>query len=274
MPRVRDVDPGEGLPQYIGNMVRDARLAKGRAKAEGKDWSQTCLAGRVFESQTRISEVELGDVPPDRSLASKLEKALDLPRDCLVNLVRFMEEETVRDYAKPYLDRQAKAHLIHTVGYIVPGLLQTPDYARALLLSGQAGDPTDIERYVDQRMERQKVWERPDPLWLSVVLDESALLKCSAAQLERLLEDQEKPNISLRALPFGAAGHALGTVVALLTMPNGSRGAYTEGFDTGNYTEDIATVLRFQRVYDRLADSALTVEATTDRLHEALKRLK
>ncbi|GAU67327.1 Syd protein [Streptomyces sp. NBRC 110611] len=282
MPRIREVDRTQGLEQYIGAMVRDARVTKARAaraakagtKGEHEEWSQTYLAGRVFTSQRRISEVETGEVPPERDLAGHLETVLDLPRESLTALVCILEQDTVRDYAKTYLARQQKAKMIHTAGYIVPGLLQTPDYARALLLSGQAGDPTDIERYVEQRMERQKVWQRPDPLWLSVVLDESALLKCSKQQLERLLTDQEKPNISLRVLPFDAAGHVLGTMIAVLTMPNGSRCAYSEGYSTGSYTEDTESVLRCQRVYDRLADSALTVEATTDRLNEALKRFK
>ncbi|MFI1434372.1 DUF5753 domain-containing protein [Streptomyces lydicus] len=196
---------------------------------------------------------------------------LDLPRDSLTNLLRILDQDTVRDYAKPYLARQDKAEMIHTAAFIVPGLLQTPDYVRELLLSGQAGDPTDIERFVDQRMERQQVWSWPNPPWLSAVLDESVLFKSTHKQLERLLEAQQDPRITLRILPF-RAGQLFGTTT-ILTMSNGTRSAYTEGFSTGNFTEDSETVLRFQRVYDRLAASSITAEASTDRIHEALKRL-
>ena len=274
MPRVSEPDPSEGLEQYIGNMVQEARLARQKTKFEGHDWSQTFVAGRVFVSQSRISEVERGSVPPDRALAHKLEVTLGLPRDSLVNLIKIQEQETVLDYAKPYLERQKSAQLIHTVGFIVPGLLQTPDYARALLLSGQAGDPTDLDSYVDQRMARQSLWGREDPPWMSAVLDESVLFKSTVRQLERLLEAQETPRVSLQILPFEASGHTLAPVVSVVTLQDGVRGAYTEGYRSGSYTEDTATVLLFQRVYDRLAASAMSAEASTDRIHEALKRLK
>src|SRR5262245_16528313 len=77
---------------------------------------------------------------------------------------------------------------------------------------------------------------------------------------------------SVQILPLGA-GHIIGTLY-VLTLPDGARGTYTEGFFTGNYSEDIETVMTFQRVYDRLAASALTSEASTDSIHEALKRLQ
>ncbi|MFI6686716.1 Scr1 family TA system antitoxin-like transcriptional regulator [Streptomyces sp. NPDC050485] len=272
MPRVSEPDPSQGLEQYIGNQVQEARLARAKVKFEGHDWSQTFLAARAFVSQSRISEVETGKVPPDRGLAQKLEVTLGLPRDSLVNLIRILEQATVRDYAKPFLRRQEEASMIHAVGLVVPGLLQTPDYARELMLSGQAGDPTDIDSYVDQRMARQRVWERSNPPWMSAVLDEGVLHKATLKQLERLLQAQETPNVSIQVLPSGA-GHIMGTLY-ILTHPDGARGAYTEGFDIGNYSEDVDTVLRFQKVYDRLAASALTTEVTTDRINEALKRSK
>lgn len=269
MPRIRDVDPSEGLEQYIGNLVRYARLAK--AKAEG-NWTQTYLASQALTSQTRISEVELGEDPPDRELAGNLESALDLPRDSLTNLVRILNQRTVLDYAKRQLDRQAEARIIHTAGFIVPGLLQTPDYARELLLTGEAGNPKYIDSYVEQRMERQRVWDREDPPWLTAVIDEAALHRTTAAQLQRLLVAQGEPNITLRVLPFGA-GYMMGTTT-VLTHPSGGRSAYTEGLLTGNYTEDAEEVVRYQRIYDRYAADALTAEASTDKINEALKRFK
>lgn len=262
MPGANELDPAESLEAYIGNQVREARRAKG--------WSQTDLAAKVFSNKSRISEVENGEAL-DQALAAKLGVVLELG-DSLGDLVRIRDQQTVLDYAKPYLAKQEKAALIHTAGFIIPGLLQTPDYARELLLAGQNGDPAYIESYVEQRMERQKVWERDDPPWFTAVLDEAAIAHATAPQLERLREAQEQHNITLQLLPFGA-GRITGTV-AVLTQPDGSRGAYTEGFLTGRYSEEPHTVLRYQRVYDRLASSSLTTEATTVRIEEALKRYK
>ncbi|MFK0295450.1 Scr1 family TA system antitoxin-like transcriptional regulator [Streptomyces sp. NPDC090442] len=275
MPKVRDVDPGEGLPQYIGALVKEARIRKARAatpqeKAKGETWSQSYVATRVFVgAHSRISDVETGEVPPDMGLAHKLEVTLDLPPGTLTHLVRIMHQGTVQDYAQGYLKRQEEAEIIHTASFIVPGLLQTPDYARALLATGETS-PKAIELYVEQRMERQRVLEREHPPWLSFVLDESALHHASTTQLQRLLDAQERPNISIQILPYGA-GHMMG-LVSVLTMPDGVRAAYTEGFRTGAYTEETTEVIRYQRVYDRYAACALTVDASTQLIAEALKR--
>ncbi|MFD9881545.1 Scr1 family TA system antitoxin-like transcriptional regulator [Streptomyces alboflavus] len=262
MPGANELDPAESLEAYIGNQVREARRTKG--------WSQTDLAAKVFSNKSRISEVENGEAL-EHDLAVKLGVVLELG-DSLADLVRIRERQTVRDYAKPYLAKQEKAALIHTAGFLVPGLLQTPDYARELMQVGQVGDPTYIESYVEQRMERQKVWERDDPPWFAAVLDEAAIAHATAPQLERLREAQEQQNITLQLLPFGA-GRIMGTT-AVLTQPDGSRGAYTEGFLTGHYSEEPVAVLRLQRVHDLLASRSLTAEATTVRIEEALKRFK
>ncbi|MFJ6697006.1 Scr1 family TA system antitoxin-like transcriptional regulator [Streptomyces sp. NPDC091272] len=270
MPTAREPDPSENIEQYIGNAVQEARLARMRAKVPGEDWSQTFLAKRVFVSQSRISEVETGDAPPDTGLARKLESVLGLRSDQLVDLVRILEQATVKDYAKPFLRRQAQAELLHVCDRVVPGLLQTPDYARELLLSGQAGDPRRIESFIEQRMAWQAIWQREDPPWMSVVLAEPVLYGATEPQLKRLLDAQETANITLRVLPY-RAGHILGHTT-ILTLPGGLRGAYTEGFSTGHYSEETARITRFQKVYDRLAADALTAEASTASIHEALRR--
>ncbi|MFI0983421.1 Scr1 family TA system antitoxin-like transcriptional regulator [Streptomyces sp. NPDC021093] len=271
MPKAREPDPSQNIEQYIGDTVQEARLAKARAKIPGEDWSQAFLGKRVFVSQSRISEVETGDVPPDVDLARKLESALGLRPDSLVNLIRILEQDIISDYAKPFLRRQAVAEMMHTSSFLVPGLLQTSDYARELMLTGQAADPRNVDALVEHRMTRQAVWEREDPPWMSCILAEAALHGSTGPQLERLLNAQEMPNISIRVLP-SRAGHVLGTMT-ILTLPGGVRGAYHEGFDSGRYSEDADQVLFLQKVYDRLADHALTVDASTAAIHDALKRL-
>ncbi|MBB6435752.1 helix-turn-helix domain-containing protein [Streptomyces candidus] len=251
-------------------MVQEARLARARARIPGEDWSQTFLAKRVFTSQSRISEVETGDAPPDTELARKLEAVLELRRDQLVNLVRILEQATYVGYAKPFLRRQQEAVMIHACGHIVPGLLQTADYTRELILTANAGSLEQVDRTIEQRRSRQAVWEREDPPWMSLILAESALYGATEPQLARLVEAHESPNINLRVLP-SRAGHIVGTM-SILTLPNGTRGAYTEGFNTGSYSEEVAQVLWYQKVYDRLAARALAVEESATAIQKALKR--
>lgn len=261
MPAERELDPSGSIEQFLGHMVRKARKAQG--------WPQKELADRVFSNITTISDVEGGQQLPDRVLAMKLGRALGLD-DSVMDLVKLAQLQTVRDYAKPFLAAQGRATMLHCAASTVPGLLQTPDYARELLLVGQAGIPRDIDSVVDLRMERQAVWDRENPPWFSLVLAEAALYHASVAQLERLIAAQEQANVSIQILPL-AGGAIVGTTY-VLTLPDGARAAYSEGFYTGSYSEEIDTVLTFQRAYDRYASNALTAEASTDRIYEALKR--
>ncbi|WP_327374517.1 helix-turn-helix transcriptional regulator [Streptomyces sp. NBC_01216] len=260
MPGAKELDPGDGIQQYLGNVVREARLALGR------EWTQAHLATQVFSSGSRISAIERGEDPPDRDLAKKLEIVLRLPPGTLVSLVRILTEQNVRDYAKTYLRRQLEATAIHEFSLVVPGLLQTADYARAVMEAGLPGDAAQIGDYVRRRMERQTVLARPDPPWMVVVLDEAALRRdigggqVMRAQIEHLLDLGERPHVNIQLLPM--KGTPVPGSVALLTLPQGVRGAYTEGFSTGNYTEEPAEVMRFQRVYDLLQQGALGVRAS------------
>ncbi|MFC9591558.1 helix-turn-helix domain-containing protein [Streptomyces sp. NPDC056944] len=278
------MDPSQGLEQYIGRMVQDARLALVlEAKREGKTkqepWTQAFVATRTYTSQSRISEVETGEVPPDTDLARKLETTLGLPHDALVNLVRILNQENVNDYAKPYIRRLPEATMLYDFGLIVPGLLQTPGYARALVLAGQAGDPTRIKQIVEQRMERaRRVLDTEQPPWLTAIIYE-AVLHCDMGdpdaareQLEHLLKAQERPNISVRVLPYAAA--IVSGSFTLLTLGSNRRAVYTEGFETGNYSEESTSVMKYQRVYDRLAEEALTARQSHGLINDALKRFK
>jgi transcriptional regulator with XRE-family HTH domain len=98
----------------------------------------------------------------------------------------------------------------------VPGLLQTPDYARATVRTGFP-DATDEEtrRRVDLRLARQHILDRPDPPRLWLVIDETALRRPAAttgpevmrAQLDKLIEAAQRPNITLQVLPFSSGLH-------------------------------------------------------------------
>lgn len=94
---------------------------------------------------------------------------------------------------------------------VIPGLLQTPDYARAVRqpwLGMFPGPPSEIDRWVEARMQRQQVLTRDPPLMLSVVIDESALRRSFGGravmhqQLTHLAEASELPNVAVRIYPL------------------------------------------------------------------------
>jgi hypothetical protein len=130
---------------------------------------------------------------------------------------------------RAYIDLESAATLIRTYeSQLVPGLLQTEDYMRAVIagrLLGEAGE--DVERRVALRLARQKLLERTDGFLLWAVMDEAALrrpiggAKVLRAQLERLIEAATLPTVTLQVLPFSAGTHsAIVGAFSILRFPD------------------------------------------------------
>ncbi|MFJ3621587.1 helix-turn-helix domain-containing protein [Streptomyces iakyrus] len=118
---------------------------------------------------------------------------------------------TYRDFIS--LESQAGAmRTLETT--VVPGLLQTPEYARAVTRATVEGLPEDrLDTLVEVRLARQDVLRADPPLRLSAVLDEAVLRRevggpgVMARQLERLVEAARLPQVRLQVLPFAAGAH-------------------------------------------------------------------
>ncbi|MEU9863892.1 Scr1 family TA system antitoxin-like transcriptional regulator [Streptomyces sp. NPDC047971] len=264
MPAESEIDPSESLESFIADMVRDARKRHG--------WRQADLAAKVFSSTTRVSEIENGE-PPDLALGRQLDQVLELGGS-LVNLLVIRNQAAFRDYAQGFLRDQARALAVYEFSLVVPGLLQTPGYARAIMRLEDPDGVTDIEASVRRRSERQAVFTGPQPPWLWVVLDESALTKVMGSrqvmreQIEWLLEATELPFINVQILRTDRA--AIRGSVSLLTLPSGERTAYTEGFGTGRYVVEATEVTLFQKIYDRLHADALGVDESREFMRDVL----
>ncbi|NGO71324.1 helix-turn-helix domain-containing protein [Streptomyces boncukensis] len=266
MPAARELNPSRSLATFIGHKIRRGRESRG--------WRQEDLASKVFISRVRVTKIELGTDPPNPALAGRFDKVLGF-EDELTNLSTVLMNSAMRDYAKTYLSRQLEAATMHDFSVVVPGLLQTEDYARAMMSVGLAGDTSEIERAVERRVARQQIWAREDPPWMWIILDAAVLSRATGGrstmhgQLKKIREMIERPHINVQILPMNTTGIAGST--SLLTMPNGDRGAYTEGFLTGAYSEELSQVARVQRVYDQLRASALSADASGELIEKAIE---
>jgi transcriptional regulator with XRE-family HTH domain len=111
---------------------------------------------------------------------------------------------------------------------LVPGLLQTPEYARSVIRAGRPTDTTEeIDRRVEVRLERQEVLTRidPPPPKVNVVLNEGVLVRrvgtpeVMRAQIEHLMRERDRANIVIQILPFSAGEHpAMVGPFAMLTF--------------------------------------------------------
>jgi transcriptional regulator with XRE-family HTH domain len=150
---------------------------------------------------------------------------------------------------------------------IVPGLLQTEEYAREIIRSTLLiTPPGEIERRVQVRMTRQRILESDDPLRLSVVLDEAALTRqvggaeVMREQLRHLGELAARPNVELQVLLNAAGAHpAITGEFTILTLPE--LGApdvvYLENMTSNVYVEQEAQVYRYNLAFEGLRSLAL-----------------
>ena len=215
-------DPATGptvLRIVLGSQLRRLREAHGI----------TCeAAGAVIRaSASKISRLEHGRVSmKQRDLADLLtlygvtgeaERAdvLRLAREAARPGWWHQYGEVLPGWFEFYVGLEAAASRIRIYEVqFVPGLLQTPEYARAVIRRGHLAAPEDeIARRVSLRMKRQQILSRPDGPKLWAVVDETALRRrlggpgVMEAQLERLIELAGQPNIALYVVPLGSGYH-------------------------------------------------------------------
>jgi hypothetical protein len=146
---------------------------------------------------------------------AEVEALLAMARDASTPGWWYQYGDLLPQWFRVFVDLESAATLIRTYqGQLVPGLLQTEDYLRAVIAGARLSDPAeDTERRIALRMSRQTLLTRPDAPQLWAVVDEAALRRpvgggqVLRAQLERLIEATELPNVRLQVLPFGAGAH-------------------------------------------------------------------
>jgi hypothetical protein len=227
--------PGSGptvLRILLGAQLRKLREIKAISR-EDAGWE-------IRASGSKISRMELGRVSfKERDVADLLSLygvTDEKEREALLGLARQANNpgwwqhfsDILPGWFQSYLGLEAAASLIRTYEIqFVPGLLQTAEYARAVIALGHSGaTPEEMDRRVELRRQRQQVLDRPDAPQLWAVIDEAVLRRpiggvdVMRAQIEALIEAAKKPNIRLQIIPFHAGGHAAaGGPFAILRFP-------------------------------------------------------
>ncbi|WP_371685825.1 helix-turn-helix domain-containing protein [Micromonospora sp. MW-13] len=208
------------LRMLLGAQLRRLRESAGVTR-EGAGWE-------IRASESKISRMELGRVGfKERDVADLLSLyGVTDPeeRDALLKLARDANSpgwwhrygDVLPSWFQSYLGLEAAAALIRSYEVqFVPGLLQTPEYARAVVLLGHRGaDADEVDRRVGLRMQRQELLRRPQPPQLWAVVDEAALRRpiggpeVMRGQFTALIEATRSPHVRLQIIPFAAGGHA------------------------------------------------------------------
>jgi hypothetical protein len=209
-------------------------------------------------------------------------------REALMALARLSRERTwwtdYRDIMRPgnFVGLEAEATLLRTwEPVLIPGLLQTEAYMRALMRTGRASDPPHhIDRRVALRLKRQGRLTAANPLALAAIIDESVVRRIVGGpevmkdQLRHLIEVAQLPTVTVQILPFDAGEHPfLGGSAALLEFRETTHldVVYLEGLAGDYYEEQHSEVARYRDEFERLSakalDSRLSIKMVEGLLH-------
>jgi transcriptional regulator with XRE-family HTH domain len=240
-----------------------AQLAALR-KAAGH--TQRSLAERVVVDEETIASIEQGRRPLKEDLAQLLDELLEAKGVLSVAVNNLPELDLFPRWAEEYIDleREAIAQSWYE-NQVLPGLLQTEAYARAVLRNDvPALTGKEIELRVAARIARQEVLHREDPPTVSFIFSEVTLLDrlggraVQVEQLQRLLEWTDVPGVTLQVMPVGREFHAgLAGPFILLETPDHQRLAYTEAPRGSRIIADPDEVSYLERRYAMLRTQAL-----------------
>ncbi len=269
----------------LGSQLRRLREDKGISRED---------AGyHIRASESKISRLELGRVGfKERDVADLLTLygvTDETERAPLLALVREANKpgwwhnytDVLPGWFQPYVGLEEAATLIRTYEVqFIPGLLQTEEYARAVIAQGHQNVLPDlIERRVSVRLNRQKLLARPEPPRLWVVVDEAVLRrpiggpKVMRAQLEQLITLAEQPNVSLQMMPFHFGGHAAeGGAFTVLRFPEADLPdvVYLEQLGSAVYLDKREDVDRYMEAMNRLCVDSLSPAGTVGALNKII----
>ncbi len=189
--------------------------------------------------------------------------------------------DVLPDWFSLYVSLEGAARIVRSYEpHFVPGLLQTEDYARAVLEAGTIGQtgPESIERHVSLRMERQRLLERPDPPHLWVIMEETVLRRpvsgrgeVMRGQVDKLLEFAERDRVTLQIAEFAAGPHP-GTYAPFslfrFSEPELPDMVYTEYLTGALYLDSRTEVATHLEVLDHMSTAAASAERTKKILRE------
>lgn len=246
----------------------------------GKELTTAGLAKLVYRSESLVKAWESGRRVPQPEDLQRLDEIFDT-KGILEELGKdLVKDERAPEWMDRWLEIEEKAcQLLTYQPLLIPGLLQTPEYAHAVIeKSGRQID--DIEKQVQRRVERQDVLVPENGLLFVAIIDEGALYRPIGGpavmqdQLVKLLEIAERPGVNIQVVPQHAgayAGLAGGFVIASM---DGHDFAYVDDVFSGDVLEHSDEVATVKRIWEDLRLEALTGKQSIELIREALERWK
>jgi len=271
--------------------IRRRRLgAELRQHREAAGVTIETVAERLECSASKISRIETGHTMASvRDVRDMLEiyGVTGAERDELIQIAREARQKgwwhpysTVLTGA--YVGLEAAAGSIRAYEQqVVPGLLQTEEYARALIRAARPDiTAEEVEKRVRVRRNRQSLLSQDDPIDLWVVLDETVVSRpvggdaVMRAQLEYLVKAADLPNVTLQILPFEAGAHAgMDGTFTILDFPEPGDPAvvYAENATGGLFLEKPEELQKYVFIFDHIRAAAMRPEESVDLIAKLAK---
>jgi transcriptional regulator with XRE-family HTH domain len=234
-------------------------------------------------SPSKVSRIETGQVsatPRDVRDILALYRVAEAEREAMVQIAREARQRgwwqkfvDVPDGVPAYVGLETAATSIDVyMSLIVPALLQTADYARAVIGAVRPELPApEIDRRVELRLRRQELLDRERPPALRVLLDDTVLRRpvggpaVMAAQRRRLLEDSARPSVTVQVLPVETGAHAgMDGPFTIFGFPAAAERDVValDSAADALYLENPDDLRRYRRVFELLLPAALSPEAS------------
>ncbi|WCD98206.1 helix-turn-helix transcriptional regulator [Streptomyces sp. HUAS 31] len=267
MVHIRQLDPTASPLDYFGYELRRKREEAGLTLKQ--------LGSVLFCSGSLIGQIETTLKVPTREFAERVDAAL-VTDGMFSRLVGLVLRSQLPTWFQPFADMEAKATYVSTYQcQLVYGLLQTKEYAHAVLATGQ---PEKLDELLAARMERQRILKRKRPPLTLVVLDEAVLhrpiggVEVMRDQLLHLLSLRDERWIRLQVLPFRVGEHvSLAGSFTLLRFDDDPDVVYTEDLISGHMTASSETIREAALRYAGLQGAALSVEDSAELIKVVLE---
>jgi transcriptional regulator with XRE-family HTH domain len=278
----------------VGQVVLGKRLQELR---EAANLSREEAAQVLRVASATVRRMEMAEVALKIPYVQVLLDTYGVPEEDAAAFVRLAEEanqpgwwqrfhDVLPDWFSLYVSLEGAARIIRSYEpHFVPGLLQTEDYARAVLEAGTVGQasPESVERHVSLRMERQRLLDRDDPPHLWVIMDETVLRRpvsmrsgVMRAQVDRLLEYAGRDRVTLQIAEFAAGPHP-GTYAPFTLFrfaePELPDMVFTEYLTGALYLDSRREVAAHLEVLDHMTARAASTQRTLTLLREFRKTL-
>lgn len=258
----------------FGAMLRSYRVKAGMSLEQ--------LGARVYLSDDMVGKIENGQRVPTEQFAAACDAVPELNTGGALAELRDLLKDYLKQRAYPgwfirWPEKEAQARVLRSFELIViPGLLQTQGYARALLDNRIGSNSEDVDESVAARLERQAILDRDKPPELWVVIEEAALRRPVGGpaimheQLNHLLQAAHRPSVVLQVIPASVAAHpgqsGAGFVVA--DFADAPSVGYQDTHVGGQVIEDRDDIAQLLATWDRLRAEALPRRASLDLVEE------